>query len=109
MKYKTALIFFAVVFSLFIVINVIGSTQGASPSNAMTQAESAAFGYKLPLTIADHGEDHVIEWADPGMESAIRQLLNKPEGDILRSEIWDISVLDISSNSADGTGYIKVK
>ena len=107
MKYKTALIFFAVLLVLFVVIDIVAPSPGASPSNAMTQAESAAFGYKLPLTIADHGEDHVIEWADPGMEAAIRQLLNKPEGDILRSEIWDISILDISCNSADGTSYIK--
>ena len=107
MKYKTALIFFAVVFSLFIVIDMIGPAPGASPSNAMTQEESAAFGYELPLTTAEHGEDHVIEWTDPGLEAAIRQLLNKPEGDILRSEVWDISVLDLGCNSADGTGYIK--
>lgn len=107
MKYKTALIFFAVLLVLFVVIDIVAPSPGASPSNAMTQAESAAFGYKPPLTIADHGEDHVIEWADPGMESAIRQLLNKPEGGILRSEVWNISVLDISCNSADGTGYIK--
>lgn len=107
MKYKTALIFFAVVFSLFIVINMIGSTGGGFRSDAMTQAESAAFGYELPLTTTEHWEDHVIEWTDPGMVAAIRQLLKKPEGDILRSEIWDISVLDIGCNSADGTGYIK--
>ncbi len=107
MKYKTALIFFAVLLVLFMVIDVVGSTPGSSSRNAMTQAESAAFGYEIPLTTVPHGEDHVIEWQDAGMEAAIRQLLKKPEGDILRSEIWDITVLDISCNSADGTGYIQ--
>lgn len=107
MKYKTALIFFAVLLVLVILVTVISPFPGGFHSNAMTQAESAAFDYELPLTTADHGEDHVIVWADPGMEAAIRQLLNKPEGDILRSEIWDISVLDISCHSADGTCYIK--
>lgn len=106
MKYKTALIFFAVLLVLFMVIDVVGSTPGSSSRNAMTQAESAAFDYEIPLETVAHGEDHVIEWTDPGMEAAVRQLLEKPEGDILRSEIWDITVLDISCNSADGTGYV---
>ena len=107
MKYKTALIFFAVLLVLVMLVTVISPFPGGFHSNAMTQAESAAFGCELPSMSVSHGEDHVIEWTDSGMESAIRQLLNKPEGDILRSEIWDISVLDISCNSADGTGYVK--
>ena len=45
-----------------------------------------------------HGKDAVIQWAAPAMEAHIRSLLNKPEGDIRRSDVWDIQVLRLNAN-----------
>lgn len=47
-----------------------------------------------PITVP-HGEDYVIEWEDAGMEAHIRFLLDKPEGDILHSDVWDVQFLCI--------------
>lgn len=49
----------------------------------------------------EHGEDAVIQWADPAMEAHIRFLLNKPEGEIRRSDVWDIQVLRLNENGID--------
>ena len=48
-----------------------------------------------------HGKDAVIQWAAPAMEAHIRSLLNKPEGDIRRSDVWDIQVLRLNANGID--------
>ena len=48
------------------------------------------------------------EWLDPGMEYAVRQLLKKPEGDILLSDLDHITALELYCNSAEGTGSISV-
>ena len=55
--------------------------------------------YSLEPVTAEHGEDYVIAWEDPGMEAHIRFLLDKPEGDIRHSDVWDVQllVLDISN------------
>lgn len=51
---------------------------------------------------AQHGEDGPIQWADPAMEAHIRFILGKPEGDILRSEVWNIQVLVLRANQPNG-------
>lgn len=50
----------------------------------------------------EHGEDYVIQWEDPAMEAHVRFVLDKPEGDILHSDVWNIQVLVLRSSSADG-------
>lgn len=70
------------------------STQ-VSGQNDMTEVQRSAFGYSLPPIEETHGADYAIEWKDSGMEANIRFLLNKPEGDILHSDVWDIQVLAI--------------
>ena len=52
-----------------------------------------------PLPPVEHGEDYVIEWVDAGMEAHIRFLLDKPDGDIYHSDVWDIGALRIANNS----------
>lgn len=47
----------------------------------------------------EHGEDYVIEWEDAGMEEHIRFLLDKPDGDILHSDVWDVQILTIQSDN----------
>jgi len=50
---------------------------------------------------AEHGEDYVIQWEDAGMEAHIRFLLDKPEGGILHSDVWDIQELAFRGNYAE--------
>lgn len=54
-----------------------------------------------PITVS-HGEDYVIEWEDEGMEAHIRFLLDKPEGDILHSDVWDVQLLGIFAKRING-------
>ncbi len=54
-----------------------------------------------PITVS-HGEDYVIEWEDAGMEAHIRFLLDKPDGDILHSDVWDVQFLGIFARRIDG-------
>lgn len=85
--------------------------QSAQPStrdnwDSMTKIwRSAAWFDFDPITV-DHGEDAVIHWADPGMEKLIRLYLDRPEGDIYKSDVWDIQVLYLCTLSAPA--YIKV-
>lgn len=50
----------------------------------------------------EHGEDYVIQWEDPAMEAHIRSVLDRPKGDILHSDVWNIQVLVLRASSADG-------
>lgn len=47
-----------------------------------------------PLEV-EHGEDYVIEWEDAGMEAHVRLWLDKPEGDIYHSDVWEIRLISI--------------
>ena len=98
-----AFLLFAVVAFLFSPAPGPGFSQ-----DAMKQAERAAFGYDLPCDSMKLMHDEVTEWVDPGMEYAVRQLLQKPEGDILRSDLDHITALELYCNSAEGTGIIAV-
>lgn len=42
-----------------------------------------------------NSRDYEIEWEDPAFESLVRKLINKPEGVINRSELENITSLDI--------------
>ncbi len=53
---------------------------------------------QIPGVEVQHGEDYVISWADPGMEAHVRFLLDRPEGDILHSDVWDIRMLTLSES-----------
>lgn len=49
-----------------------------------------------PVLTVEHGEDYVIEWEDPGMEAHVRLWLDRPEGDIYHSDVWEIRLIYIS-------------
>ena len=98
-------------FLLFVVVAFLfgpGDIRQRSSQDAMQQAERAAFGYDLPCDSMKLMHDEVTEWVDPGMEYAVRQLLKKPEGDILLSDLDHITALELYCNSAEGTGSISV-
>jgi len=73
------------------------TTVSADRSAMMEMWQEVSF-YSIAPQSAVHGEDGPIQWQDPGMEAHIRFLLRKPEGEILKSEVWDIQVLDIQPN-----------
>lgn len=78
----------------------VGETYPDSRSEMTKWAIGARQTEFSPRTV-EHGEDGVIQWADPAMEAHIRFLLNKPEGEIRRSDVWDIQVLRLNENGID--------
>lgn len=51
--------------------------------------------FSLSPAEVSHGKDHAIFWQDAGMEAHIRFLLDRPEGVIYESDVWDIRCLAI--------------
>lgn len=77
--------------------NANGVISGNDP---LTGIFRERFWYSVEPTLAQHGEDYVIEWEDAGMEAHIRFLLDREDGDILHSDVWDIQLLWLN-DSAD--------
>lgn len=77
---------------------IAGASRPLTPEE-LEQAESvyAATDYAIEPVTVEHGEDAAIIWKDPGMEEHVRFLLNKPDGEIMRSEVWDVQVLSIQT------------
>lgn len=97
---KIYMIYMGVVLAVLTVIGFLI----AGASRPLTEAEQnaadiayEATDFSLPMVCADHGPDETIVWKDAGMEAHIRFLLNKPEGEIRRSDVWDIQVLEIQT------------
>lgn len=85
-----------IVFSLVL----LGTSETLDPNvSAMYEARNAASDYKLADLEVTHGGDYVIQWEDAAMEAHIRFLLDKPEGDILHSDVWDIAILSLQPGS----------
>ena len=51
--------------------------------------------FSLSPAEVSHGEDYTISWQDAGMEAHVRFLLDRPEGEIYHSNLWDIRCLAI--------------
>lgn len=66
---------------------------GQSPQQMLIDASRSYFQFDIKPIEVSHGEDYVIEWEDEGMEAHIRFLLDKPKGDILHSDVWDVQIL----------------
>lgn len=61
----------------------------------------------VPASHAEHGEDYVIEWQDPVMEQHVRKWLDRPEGDIYHSDVWDYQAVTINAGSGVQDSLIK--
>lgn len=61
----------------------------------------------VPARQAEHGEDYVIEWQDPVMERHVRKWLDRPEGDIYHSDVWDYQAVTINAGSGLQDSLIK--
>jgi len=51
--------------------------------------------WEVPMMTVEHGEDGIIVWEDPGMEARVRLWVEKPDGDIHYSDVWDIRYISI--------------
>lgn len=77
----------------------------SSISNPQTEYDTALKEYlvslEAPLSTVEveHGEDGPIVWEDAGMEAFLRLLLNRPEGTINRSDLWDLNTLTITERT----------
>lgn len=80
-----------------LLLTACGQTTPATPGKDHQQliidASRSWFQYDIPPVEVSHGEDYVIDWEDAGMEAHIRFLLDRPDGDILHSDVWDVQVL----------------
>ena len=83
-----------------VMLTACGAATVSRPEQNVAQRVADAYlevkRYSLEPVTPEHGEDYVIEWEDPGMEAHIRFLLDKPEGDILHSDVWDVQLLVLS-------------
>lgn len=100
---QTEKIYMAYMAVVLVILVVLGAlVAGASrPLTVEEQADAdavyAAIDFCLRPVSANHGKDAVIVWEDAGMEAHIRFLLNRPEGEIRRSDVWDIQILSIQT------------
>ena len=83
-----------------VMLTACGAATVSRPEQNVAQRVADAYlevkRYSQEPVTPEHGEDYVIEWEDPGMEAHIRFLLDKPEGDILHSDVWDVQLLILS-------------
>lgn len=85
--------------------NYLSLSKASTISNPQTEYDTALKEYlaslETPLSTIEikHGEDTPIVWEDTGMEAAVRLLLNRPEGTINRSDVWDLSILTITERT----------
>lgn len=85
----------------------LNTTTASGDRSAMIGMWQEVSWYSIPSQSVPHGDDSTIQWQDKGMEAHIRHLLRKPEGEIRKSEVWDIQVLDlqISHHTAHDTMF----
>ena len=80
-------------------------SKASTISNPQTEYDTALKEYlaslETPLSTIEikHGEDTPIVWEDTGMEATVRLLLNRPEGTISRSDVWNLNTLTITERT----------
>ena len=57
--------------------------------------------WETPMLTVEYGEDGAIQWEDAGMEAHVRLWLDKPDGDIYYSDVWDIRYITIDHSGGD--------
>lgn len=85
--------------------NYLSLSKASSVPYPQTEYDTALKEYRNSLETplspveAAHGEDAPIVWEDAGMEAAVRLLLNRPEGAIHRSDVWNLNTLTITERT----------
>ncbi len=78
-----------------------GTETGYFISDAWTDPDDITYNNIANLYVeyvpVDHGADEVIRFSDPGMEARVRLWADKPEGDLYRSDVWDIHFLSLGA------------
>ena len=80
-------------------------SKASTISNPQTEYDTALKEYlaslETPLSTIEvkHSEDAPIVWEDAGTEAAVRLLLNRPEGTISRSDVWNLNTLTITERT----------
>lgn len=97
----------AVFMGLLLLCSCTAKTSNSASSLPDSRDEMALAGVDarysaISSQTVEHGEDYVIQWEDPAMEAHVRFVLDKPEGDILHSDVWNIQVIVLRASSADG-------
>lgn len=67
----------------------------SSDQEIMLEVWRAKSWFDIAPAVAEHGDDYAIEWEDPGMEAHVRLWLDKPEGEIRHSDVWNIQAISI--------------
>lgn len=74
----------------------------SSPMNKLLASNAAVMtgdsSYTVPAASAAHGTDHAIAFTDPGVESRVRLYLNRPDGEIFCSDVWELRYIDIRAD-----------
>ena len=102
MRYKRMMI---VLISLLLLCSCIGKTSVSSYPDNRDEMAVVGVNARYPAVqsqTVEHSEDYVIQWEDPAMEAHIRSVLDRPKGDILHSDVWNIQVLVLRASNADG-------
>jgi len=74
-----------------LVWNAVSEPTGSPPTpNSNTQPETPIINEP-----SENDTDYVIQWVDPHFESLIRKAINEPIGDILNSDLNDITAISI--------------
>lgn len=102
---KTKCVFLIVLLTLLIALSGCGvktyyntpATDANIPdtTHTMFDAWREAADRAVEPAVVEHGEDYVISWEDPGMEARVRALVEKPEGEVLHSDVWNLDSLEI--------------
>ncbi len=78
-----------------------GTETDSVVSGAWTDPDDITFDNAANLFVeyvaVSHGADEAIHFSDPGMEARVRLWADKPEGDLYRSDVWDIHFLFIGA------------
>lgn len=81
---------------LAVLLTLPGLPESSGPDlSKMAEASQEAIRFSVLPNDFPHGDDYPIVWEDAGMEAQIRFLLQKPEGEILHSDVWDVQTLMI--------------
>lgn len=85
---------------------ILGGNGGVAVSSSISQVISSSA--PAPTSSSDQltEGDYVVEWADTVFEQMVREALNKPTGDILRSELSQLLIHD-ESMAEEKLLYIK--
>ncbi len=87
-----------------------GTEADSVVSDSWTDPDSITFdnisNIFVEYVAVNHGADEVIHFSDPGMEARVRLWVDKPEGDLYRSDVWDICFINVGVAAEGEVGVV---